>query len=47
MKEAVITIAKDVWNAYYAPVFGIKDSTVLGIYSHMLAYPLYLSDYPL
>jgi len=47
LKEAVITIAKDVWNAYYAPVFGIKDSTVLGIYSHMLAYPLYLSDYPL
>lgn len=47
LKEALMATAKDVWNAYYAPVFGFKDSTVLGIYSHMLAYPLYLSDYPL
>ncbi|HNW35932.1 MAG TPA: hypothetical protein PKM25_13420, partial [Candidatus Ozemobacteraceae bacterium] len=29
LKEAVISIAKEVWNAYYAPVFGFKDSTVL------------------
>ncbi|MFZ2959625.1 MAG: hypothetical protein WA705_22290 [Candidatus Ozemobacteraceae bacterium] len=47
LKEAVITIAKDLWNKYYAPVFKIKDSPVLAIYSHMIAYPLYLSDYPL
>lgn len=38
-------IAKDVWNKYYAPVFKVKDSPILGIYSHMIAYPMYLADY--
>lgn len=47
LKEATIKIAKDLWNQYYAPVFKIKDCPVLAIYSHMIAYPLYLSDYPL
>ncbi|MBF0407779.1 MAG: hypothetical protein HQM10_10520 [Candidatus Riflebacteria bacterium] len=47
LKEATLTIAKDIWNKYYEPVFKVKDSTVLAIYSHMIAYPLYLSDYPL
>lgn len=47
LKEAVITIAKDVWNKYYAPVFGIKDQPILAIYSHMIDYPLYLPAYPL
>jgi hypothetical protein len=28
-------------------VLGAKDSPLLGIYSHMIAYPLYLADYPL
>lgn len=46
LKEAVISIAKDVWNRYYAEIFGIKDQTILAIYSHMISYPLYLSAYP-
>lgn len=46
LKEAVIKIAKDVWNTYYADVFGVKDSPILAIYSHMISYPLYLSAYP-
>lgn len=45
LKEAVISISKEVWNHYFAPVFGCKDETVLGIYSHMICYPLYLSAY--
>ena len=45
LRDAVITIAKDVWNKYYAPVYGIKDQTILAIYSHMLNAPLYLSNY--
>ncbi|MFO7723269.1 MAG: hypothetical protein R6V49_08620, partial [Bacteroidales bacterium] len=45
--EAVIRIAKEVWNAYYAPVFGIKDEPILAIYSHMISNPLYLANYPL
>jgi len=46
LKEAVISIAKDVWNKYYAEPLGIKDQTILAIYSHMIARQLYLSAYP-
>lgn len=47
LRDAVVAIAKDVWNAYYAPVFGTKDVDLEAIYSHMVDYPLYLPDYPL
>ncbi len=46
LKKAVIDIAVEVWNKYYADVFGIKDQPILAIYSHMISYPLYLSAYP-
>jgi hypothetical protein len=46
LKEAVISIAKEVWNKYYAPVFGKQDEPILAIYSHMIDNPLYLSNYP-
>ena len=47
LKEAVITITKEVWSSYYAGVLGGKDETLLGIYSHMIDYPLYLPNYPM
>lgn len=47
LKEAVISIAKDVWNTYYADVFGVKDQPILAIYSHMIDAALYLPDYPI
>jgi len=47
LKDAVIRIAKEVWNQYYAPIFGIQDQTILAIYSHMIDSPLYLSAYPI
>ncbi len=47
LKEAVISIAKDVWNSYYADVLGGNDEILLGIYSHMIDYPLYLPNYPM
>lgn len=47
LKKQVILIAKDVWNKYYAPVFGKNDEPILAIYSHMIDAPLYLSAYPL
>jgi hypothetical protein len=47
LRQATMTIARDVWNRYYAPVLGGKDSVLLGIYSHMINYPLYLFNYPL
>jgi hypothetical protein len=46
LKESVLRIATDVWNSYYAPVFGVEDSPILAIYSHMIDNPLYLSAYP-
>ena len=45
LREATLQLAKEVWNEYFAPVFGIRDETVLAIYSHMVSYPLYLSAY--
>ena len=45
LREQVITIAKEVWNQYYAPHFGEKDSPILAVYSHMISYPLYLANY--
>lgn len=45
LRQATLTIARDVWNRYYAPVFGVKDSEILAIYSHMIVYGLYLPDY--
>ena len=47
LKEAVISMAKEIWNKYYAPVFKIKDQTILAVYSHMIDAPLYLCAYPL
>lgn len=47
LKEAVIAIAKEVWNRYYAPVFGVRDQVILAIYSHMINYTLYLPHYAL
>ncbi|MGC9331021.1 MAG: hypothetical protein ACP5DZ_03990 [Bacteroidales bacterium] len=44
---AVQDIAVEVWNQYYADVFGVADSPILAIYSHMIDAPLYLSNYPL
>lgn len=46
-KETVIAVAKEVWNTYYAGILGGTDETLLGIYSHMINYPLYLSNYPM
>ncbi|HET9211473.1 MAG TPA: hypothetical protein VFR03_13780 [Thermoanaerobaculia bacterium] len=45
LREAALAIARDVWNRYFAPVFGVRDSEILAIYSHMIVYGLYLPDY--
>jgi hypothetical protein len=47
LREAVTSIAKDVWNRYYAPIFGSRDEILLGVYSHMIDAGLYLPDYPM
>jgi hypothetical protein len=47
LRDATLSIARDVWNRYYAPVLGARDATLLAVYSHMIANSLYLPDYPL
>jgi hypothetical protein len=47
LRDATVGIAKDIWNRYYAPVFGKKDVVLLAVYSHMIDSFLYLPDYPI
>ena len=48
LREAILRLARDLWNRFYAPVLGGKDSALLGIYSHLIAPSfLYLPAYPL
>jgi len=47
LREATVQISHDIWNRYFAPVFGTKDVVLLGIYSHMIHSFLYLPDYPI
>jgi oligoendopeptidase F len=47
LRQATMRIARDVWNRYYAPVLGHRDTTLLGIYSHIINAQLYLPDYPI
>jgi hypothetical protein len=47
LRDATLSIAREVWNRYYAPVLGARDVPLLAIYSHMVSSFLYLPDYPL
>lgn len=47
LRDAVLGIARDTWNKWYAPVFGVRDVTLLAIYSHTISNMLYLPDYPI
>jgi hypothetical protein len=47
LRDATVAISMDVWNKWYAPIFGQKDVVLLGVYSHMIDSTLYLPDYPM
>ena len=47
LREATLQIARDVWNQYFAGVFGRRDVVLLAVYSHMISSGLYLPDYPI
>ncbi len=47
LKQAVLQISRDTWNRFYAPIFGVRDVTLLGVYSHMIDTFMYLPDYPI
>ncbi|MBT8108191.1 MAG: hypothetical protein KJP17_08155, partial [Gammaproteobacteria bacterium] len=46
-RAAAVEIAKDTWNRYFADIFGVRDVTLLGVYSHMIHSAIYLPDYPI
>lgn len=45
LRQFTIDQAVAIWNRYFAPVLGVRDSAILAIYSHMIVYGLYLPDY--
>ena len=47
LKTATIDIAKDIWNQYFAEIFGVRDVPVFAIYNHFISAALYLHSYPL
>ena len=47
LRDATLQIARDVWNEYFAKVFGRRDVVLLAVYSHMISSGLYLPDYPI
>jgi hypothetical protein len=47
LREAVIDIAGQLWERFYAPHFGPDRYHLLAAYQHMVGYPLYLPDYAL
>jgi hypothetical protein len=44
-KAAVLQIAKDVWNISFGPIIGVRDVTLLAVYSHLISNRLYLPNY--
>jgi len=47
LRVATVEISKDIWNRYFAGVFGVEDVTLLGVYSHMINRSIYLPNYPI
>ena len=47
LKHSVLSIAKEIWNKYYEPVLGHRDTDLLAIYSHMVYRAMYIPDYPM
>lgn len=45
LKEAVTSIAKEVWNTYFSEIYNSSDEPILAVYSHMINSPLYLANY--
>ncbi|HEV3458695.1 MAG TPA: hypothetical protein VHG32_19220 [Thermoanaerobaculia bacterium] len=47
LREAVLGVAREVWDRFFVSRLGHPGCEVLAIYSHMIAYSLYLPDYAL
>ncbi len=44
-REAVLAAAREVWNRWFAPHYGVRDVELLAIYSHIVNAAMYLPDY--
>jgi hypothetical protein len=44
-RRAVLEISREVWNRYFADVFGHRDETLLAVYSHLVDAAMYTPDY--
>ncbi len=44
-RDAVVGVARDVWNRWFAGLYGVRDVELLAIYSHIVESALYLPDY--
>ncbi|MEK7316861.1 MAG: hypothetical protein AAB011_11810 [Candidatus Eisenbacteria bacterium] len=44
-RESVLSAAREVWNRWFAPHYGVRDSEILAIYSHIVNSAMYLPDY--
>ena len=47
LREATVSIAREVWNEFFEPRFRTRDSEILAIYSHLIEAALYTPDYAL
>ena len=47
LKSSVIQISRTIWNQYFCPILGERDSVILAGYSPMLINPLYMPEYAL
>ncbi len=47
LRDEMLRIADHLWRRYYEEDFGTDRNHILAAYQHMIAYPLYLPDYPL
>ncbi|MBS1118451.1 MAG: hypothetical protein H6Q90_679 [Deltaproteobacteria bacterium] len=45
LREATVRLARETWDRYYAPYLHGHEVSLLGIYSHTIASPLYLFNY--
>jgi hypothetical protein len=47
LKKTTIDLANQIWNQYFAEIFGIEDIPLFAIYNHFIGGALYLHSYPL
>ena len=51
LRTSTVRLARELWARHYAPHLGdgeaVDGALLLGVYSHLVSYPLYLANYPL